>query len=85
MITTEDKFKRLLSARKDFHVISKLKTERDERSSLLDKFAGTEGFEEQIAMLEDEISQIDAALVEAKKDEGQQTKLTMRALRLTLS
>ena len=62
MITTEDRFNRLLSANKDEYIVSKLRTEREERVDLLDKFAGTEGFEEQIAMLEDEIARIDTAL-----------------------
>lgn len=62
MITTEDRFNRLLESEKDEYNVSRLKTERAERSDLLDKFAGTEGFEEQIAMLKDEIARIDAAL-----------------------
>lgn len=68
MITMKEKFDRLLSfsKHKDREVIARIEAERDERVDLLDKFAGTEGFEEQIEMLEDDISRIDAALECAK-------------------
>ena len=62
MITTQKQFDRLLSAFKDEDTIKKLKSERADRVDLLDKFAGTEGFDYQIEMLETEIAQIDEAL-----------------------
>lgn len=62
MITTQQRFNRLLSAFKDEETINKLKSERAERVDLLDKFFGLEGFEYQIAMLETEIAQIDESL-----------------------
>jgi len=62
MITTQQRFNRLLSAFKDEETINKLKSERAERVDLLDKFFRLEGFEYQIAMLETEITQIDESL-----------------------
>jgi len=61
MITTTDRFERLLR-RADAGALTAMRQERQERISLLDKFAGTEGFEVQIKTLEDDIEQLDSAL-----------------------
>ena len=66
MITTQKQFDNLLRWT-EAEAIPKLQSERKERTDLLDKFFGLEGFDEQIAMLETEISQIDLALTRCRE------------------
>jgi len=61
MITTKDRFERLLH-RTDDGALDSLIAERKERVDMLDKFAGLEDFDEHIKMLTDDIAKLDSAI-----------------------
>lgn len=69
MITTEDRFNRLLK-RTDEEAVKALESERKERVDMLDAFAGLEGFDEQVDMLKSDVNLIDAALARHQQSQA---------------
>lgn len=69
MITTEDRFNRLLK-RTDEEAVKALESERIERVDMLDAFAGLEGFDEQVDMLKSDVNLIDAALARHQQSQA---------------